>query len=249
MNSPVNPSPNDRSTNRQHPEPTTRNDHEHAINTVIDPPAERSRHGGTGSPRPGGSWPGRLSGVAAVTLAACGSSSSASTTTSTAAHSSGRQRWRRRGTRPASSPGPSGTIAAINGTSLEVQNPNTGQTTVSYTPTTTFEQTITATASGVTVGSCISAFGKPTNGSSSSTTPVVRRAGDGDHRVDHPARLGLLHRRVRRGRRAAAGGFRRSGSGGELPRRWVRWRRPAGAAGGFRAGRRVRMRRRVRSPR
>ncbi|MGO8873022.1 MAG: hypothetical protein ACLQPH_16790 [Acidimicrobiales bacterium] len=103
-------------------------------------------------------------GIAAVTLAACGSSSSASTTSSSPS-----------GTRPAGSgsgsthqiPGTSGTIAAITGTSFEVQNPTTGQTTVSYTPTTTFRQTVTTTASAVTVGSCLSAFGKPTSTSSS----------------------------------------------------------------------------------
>lgn len=60
-------------------------------------------------------------------------------------------------------PGASGTIAAINGTSLEVQNPQTGQTTVTYTPTTTFQQTVTANASTVTVGSCLTATGKPTS--------------------------------------------------------------------------------------
>ena len=44
-------------------------------------------------------------------------------------------------------PGAIGTIAAINGASLEVQNPTTGQTTVTYTPTTTFDQTVPAAAS------------------------------------------------------------------------------------------------------
>ncbi len=102
-------------------------------------------------------------GVAAVTLAACGSSSSASTTspstTVPAAGGSGAVRQ---------FPGTSGTIAAINGASLEVQNATTGQTTVSYTSTTTFDQTVTTTAAAVTVGSCVSAFGKPTSASSSS---------------------------------------------------------------------------------
>jgi len=69
---------------------------------------------------------------------------------------------------PRTIPGTSGTIAAINGTSLEVQNPTTGQTTVTYTANTTFRQTTTTTASAVTVGSCVSAFGKPTSASSSS---------------------------------------------------------------------------------
>ena len=106
-------------------------------------------------------------------------------------------------------PGTSGTIAAINGTSLEVQNPTTGQTTVTYTSATTFDQTVSAAASGVTVGSCISAFGKPTSTSSTEQDIGVRRAGHGHHRLHHPARLGQLHRRlrrrVRRGRRRGAG--------------------------------------------
>ena len=104
--------------------------------------------------------------MAAVTLAACGSSSSASTTSTTKAKAAGGGRggFGAGGARP----GTSGTIAAITGTSLEVQNPTTGQTTVTYTSATTFDQTVSAAASGVTVGSCISAFGKPTSTSSTS---------------------------------------------------------------------------------
>ena len=111
------------------------------------------------------------------------------------------------GGRPAAlPPGASGTIAAINGTSLEVQNPTTGQTTVTYTPTTTFDQTVTGHGVGVTVGSCISAFGKPT--SSSSYHIGLRRPGDGHHGVRLPADLGHLHRRVRRRRWLSGGGDR-----------------------------------------
>jgi Domain of unknown function (DUF5666) len=117
-------------------------------------------------------------GVAAVTLAACGSSSSASTTSSTKAPTSaGSGRGSGTGSGGGGTrqfPGTSGTIAAINGPSLEVQNPTTGQTTVNYTSTTTFDQTVTTTASSVTVGSCISAFGKPTSSSSSSTSTFGR---------------------------------------------------------------------------
>ncbi|MGD0880203.1 MAG: hypothetical protein ABSB09_01355 [Acidimicrobiales bacterium] len=103
-------------------------------------------------------------GVVALAFAACGGSSAASTTTTTAAApTTGSE------TTPTSIPGASGTIAAINGTSLEVQNTQTGQTTVNYTSATTIRQITTTTASGVTVGSCISAFGKPTTPSSSST--------------------------------------------------------------------------------
>ena len=75
-------------------------------------------------------------GVAAVALAACGGSSSASTTTSTGRSSAAGGQWSWRPAVPRQFPGTSGTIAAINGTSLEVQSTDTGQTTVSYTSTT-----------------------------------------------------------------------------------------------------------------
>src|SRR5664280_2644758 len=104
-------------------------------------------------------------GAAGVAMAACGSSS-ASTPASSSTPTTSRGSSASGSTTPRQFPGTSGTIAAINGTSLEVQNPTTGQVTVNYTSTTTFRQTVTASASAVTVGSCISAFGKPTSGSS-----------------------------------------------------------------------------------
>jgi hypothetical protein len=169
--------------------------------------------------------------VAAVTLAACGSSSSASTTTSSAAHSSGSSSGS--GSSARQFPGTSGSIAAINGTSMEVQNPNTGQTTVSYTPTTTFEQTITTTASSVTVGSWISAFGKPTNGSSSSSTPVFGEPVTATTVTISQPTSGSCTGGFG-GAGGGAGGFRRSGSGGGFPGGGS-GERPAGG-GGFRAG-------------
>ncbi|MGA2835605.1 MAG: hypothetical protein ABSF84_03310 [Acidimicrobiales bacterium] len=102
-------------------------------------------------------------GVVALAFAACGGSSAASTTPTTATPTTGSE------TTPTSLPGASGTIAAVNGTSLEVQNAESGQTTVNYTASTTIRQITTTSASAVTVGSCISAFGKPTTTSSSST--------------------------------------------------------------------------------
>ena len=50
-----------------------------------------------------------------------------------------------------------------------MQNTQSGQTTVNYTSATTIHQISTTTASAVTVGSCISAFGKPTTTTKSST--------------------------------------------------------------------------------
>ena len=110
-------------------------------------------------------------GLAAVTLAACSSSSSASTTSAAPSANSGNggSGGTTGAAAPRRFPGASGTIAAINGAALEVQNPTSGQTTVTYSPTTTFEQTVTTTSASVTVGSCISAFGKPTSTSSSTS--------------------------------------------------------------------------------
>src|SRR6516162_1120328 len=53
----------------------------------------------------------------------------------------------------------SGSVAAIIGTSMEVQNPSTGQTTVSWTPTTQFSKTVSEAVSSITVGSCVTATG------------------------------------------------------------------------------------------
>jgi len=103
-------------------------------------------------------------GATALALAACGGSSSASSapaTTAPVSHAS---------STPTTIPGASGSIAAITGTSLEVQNASTGQTTVTYTPTTTFTQTVPGSLSDVVVGGCISAFSIPTQGASSSAT-------------------------------------------------------------------------------
>ena len=53
----------------------------------------------------------------------------------------------------------SGTLASLSGTSIEVQNPTSGQVTVSWSPTTTFSQTVTVPASTVAVGDCVTATG------------------------------------------------------------------------------------------
>ena len=84
---------------------------------------------------------------AGIAFAACGGSSGASSTTTTApstAAAGGNS-----STTPSSLPGANGTIAAVTGTSLEVQNTETGQTTVNYTPTTTIRQTTSTTLSAV----------------------------------------------------------------------------------------------------
>jgi hypothetical protein len=70
----------------------------------------------------------------------------------------------------------SGTIAAVSGSSMEVQNPTTGQVTVSWTPTTTFTQTLTVPSSQLAVGDCVtvSSTTKETNGHLKASTVALR---------------------------------------------------------------------------
>ncbi|HEX3981529.1 MAG TPA: DUF5666 domain-containing protein [Acidimicrobiales bacterium] len=167
-------------------------------------------------------------GLAAVVLAACGSSS-ASTTTSTAASSAAAGRGGASGTRQF--PGTSGSIAAINGTSLEVQNATTGQTTVSYTSTTTFDQTVAATGADVTVGSCISAFGKPTSSSSKQAfgEPVTATTVSITQPTSGSCTGGF-------GGAGGAGGFGRGGAGGAAGGRPAGGEFPGGGSGRRPAG-------------
>ena len=63
----------------------------------------------------------------------------------------------------------SGTLAALSGTSLEVQNPTSGQVTVNWSPTTTFSQTVTVPASTLAVGDCVTATGAAPKSTGKST--------------------------------------------------------------------------------
>lgn len=117
-----------------------------------------------------GRRPAALAGVlaaAALALAACGSSTATSASASRATPTSTPT------STPTAPPGASGTIAALTGQSMEVQNPRSGQTTVTYTATTTFTQTVSATASAVTTGACVTAVAAPPAGRSSSSSTTV----------------------------------------------------------------------------
>ena len=56
-------------------------------------------------------------------------------------------------------PGASGSVAAITGSSMEVQSQETGQATVTWTSSTTFTQNATTAASSVAVGDCVTVTG------------------------------------------------------------------------------------------
>jgi hypothetical protein len=63
----------------------------------------------------------------------------------------------------------SGSVASISGTSMEVQN-TTGQTTVNWTGTTTFSQTVTEAVSSLAVGDCLTVTGTPAKKSKTTIT-------------------------------------------------------------------------------
>lgn len=141
--------------------------------------------------------------------------------------------------RPRFGPGASGSVAAISGSSMEVQNQQSGQTTVSWTASTVFSQVLTVPASTVTVGDCVTVSGSTANktitartvsisqpdASGSCTSGVFGGGGTGGPPVSGGAGAGPG---------PGGGGFPRSGSG-TLPR--DNFRRPSGAANfGFASG-------------
>ena len=101
-------------------------------------------------------------GIVVLSVAACGSGGSSATVAGTAAASPAAQASSPAPTpSQAAFPGVVGTAAAVSGSSLEVQNPTSGQVTVTFTATTPITETVTATAKDVTVGSCVTVIGKP----------------------------------------------------------------------------------------
>jgi hypothetical protein len=108
-------------------------------------------------------WAPTLAGVGIVVLAvaACGGAGTTATPAATVASSAA----------PSSSPAPTGTraafpgtvgtAAAVSGSSLEVQNPTSGQVTVTFSATTAITETVTVTSKNLTVGSCVTVVGQP----------------------------------------------------------------------------------------
>jgi hypothetical protein len=77
-------------------------------------------------------------------------------------------------TTPANAPaGASGSIAALQASSMEVQNPTTGQTTVSWTTTTQFSKTVTESVGSLAAGDCVTVTGTP---SKTSKTTIAARS-------------------------------------------------------------------------
>ena len=119
-------------------------------------------------------WTPALAGVGIVVLAAtaCGGSGTTSTTPSAAPAAAAST------PKPSSSaaafPGVTGTAAAVSGSSMEVQNPTSGQVTVTFTTSIPITDTVSVTAKDVTVGSCVTVTDKPsTTGSAASSVTAT----------------------------------------------------------------------------
>lgn len=168
----------------------------------------------------------------AALLSACGGGSSHTSTATTpttggnpsAAGGTGSGSGAGAGSGGGNFPGASGSVAAITGSSMEVQNQQTGQTTVSWTSATTFTKTATLTAASVAAGDCVTVIGSTSTGKLVANTVMVSK----------PASSGTCTGgRFGAGGRGGGGAFRggTAPSGGSLPGR------PAGsvpsAARGF----------------
>ncbi|GAA3435014.1 DUF5666 domain-containing protein [Kutzneria kofuensis] len=118
---------------------------------------------------------GLVAGALAFTLAACGGSPAP------AADNGG-------GTRPApgggrtgggAPPGVFGSIAAVSGQTIQVQNPQSGQTAVSYDGSTKITNSVSGTLADVTAGACVSVVGTSTGQGQpvSATAVTITQAG------------------------------------------------------------------------
>jgi Domain of unknown function (DUF5666) len=107
--------------------------------------------------------------------------------------------------------GASGSVAALNASSMEVQNQLSGQTTVTWTGTTRFSKTVTESVSSIAVGDCVTAIG---SASKSSKTMLAAR----NLTVSTPSSTGTCTGgRVTAGAGNGSTGGRFPGGGGGFP--------------------------------
>src|SRR5215469_3821717 len=101
-------------------------------------------------------WTPTLAGLGLVALvtAACGNSGTTATPPATSSSPAP-------AATQAAFPGAFGTAAAVSGSSLEVQNPTSGQVTVNFTSATLITETVAGASSDVSVGSCVAVAGQP----------------------------------------------------------------------------------------
>jgi hypothetical protein len=174
--------------------------------------------------------------LAAPLLSGCGGSSGSHTTTGSTAttgdssasnSSSGGSGAGGSGSGGSNFPGASGSVAAISGSSMEVQNQQSGQVTVSWSASTAFSKTVKLTAAEVTPGDCVTV-----TGSTSTGTLVASQV-----TVSKPSASGTCTT-GRFGAGAGGGGFPggNPSNGGTRPNNGSVPTPPSGSASGGRSG-------------
>ena len=93
--------------------------------------------------------------VLLATLTACGSSSATDPAAAAASSTADPGTGDAGGAAPRAFPGTSGTIAAVDGMTLQVQNDQTGQVAVTYTATTGITAQVDGDLADIAVGSCV----------------------------------------------------------------------------------------------
>jgi hypothetical protein len=181
-------------------------------------------------------WAPALTGVGIVvlTVAACGGGGTSATPAATIASSAA----------PGSSPAPSsspaptgtqaafpgavGTAAAVSGSSLEVQNPTSGQVTVTFTATTAITDTVTVPSKDLAVGSCVTVVGQPSASAAASRSVTATSV-----TISAPVKGNCTGAGGFGGGGFGGGGFG-GGQGGSTPRPSFSPRpRPTGSRGAF----------------
>jgi hypothetical protein len=158
-----------------------------------------------------------IAGALAVGLIACGGGSTPAASTNTASPSTSKAAG------PQTPPGAFGTAAAVNATSLEVQNPSSGQVTVNFNSDTTFSNTVSGTLADVTVGSCVTVASTATGSTRPAPgTPITARTVN----ITQPSASGCTA-----GGRGGAGGGTGGGAGASGTNRPSGSPRPSGANG------------------
>jgi hypothetical protein len=125
---------------------------------------------------------------AALVLSACSGSSGANTPPSSAAAAPGGQGA------PTGGPAASGKVAAISGTTMQVQDQQTGQVAVSWSASTKFQHQVAAALADVKAGDCVAAVAPSGTDSSATsftaTTLTISRAVNGSCSAGGPGGSG-----------------------------------------------------------
>ena len=128
------------------------------------------------------------------------------------------------------SPPTSGSVAAISGSSMEVQNQQTGQVTVNWTPSTTFSQVASVPSSSAAAGDCVTVSGSSSKGTITAKTVTISQPTAGKCNTGGAGGSGGFG-----GAGGFGGGTRPSGASGR-PAGGFPGGRPGGATGGRRPG-------------